>query len=67
MVSSKEIEDMYSIHKLTFGFTNTGMSTISEELVKNIIFNKIQIIQSEIPIEIIIDNTNINFMLNLKD
>lgn len=67
MLSSKEKEDMYSRHKLTFGFTNSGMSTISEELVKNIIFNKNQIIQSEIPIEIIIDNTNINFMLNLKD
>lgn len=44
MLSSKEKEDMYSRHKLTFGFTNSGMSTISEELVKNIIFNKNQII-----------------------
>lgn len=36
---------LYSRHKLTFGFTNSGMSTISEELVKNIIFNKNKIIQ----------------------
>lgn len=66
MLTGQEKENIYSIHTLVFGSTNSGMSTINEELYKNINIDD-KIIKSEIPIEVILDNTNVKFMLNLKD